>query len=574
MDRFAGRVGHGCYLILLSIVLLTACVQAPQEKEQKVEPEIIEPANANAGPVQNSYVSNAVILDGSNSSGTDIVYHWTFRSIPTGSQSRIAGSETARPFFFPDTQGTYVLQLIVMDAANGTSNDFVSVNVAETPASIAGTVSASHEGVVFACVDCHDGVSATGKPAHHIQSTDQCVVCHSTGQWLPNIVIDHNEILGTCSFCHNGISAPGKPADHIQTMEECVECHTAGTTFSIVFVNDIIFNTLIEGYSQTLDDTHPPIGNAMCVDCHNNIVEEGKPADHIPASDSCDNCHTTDDWDIANSAPDGSADHPPINGMACVDCHNNVIEEGKPADHIPASDVCEKCHVITDWENTLAGSGPSDSDHPPTNGLMCIDCHNNIIEEGKPLDHISASDNCENCHTMDDWDINGSGSFNDGHPPIGDAMCVDCHNNVIQEGKPDDHIPASDMCENCHVTSDWEDVAGSGGNTGSNDDDEEDSESDNNDPEGDHPPIGNLMCVDCHNNIVEEGKEDDHILTTNMCEACHITSDWERILTVDHVEVLGDCSSCHNNRIAQGKPAGHVVTTQECNACHSTTSWF
>ena len=81
------------------------------------------------------------------------------------------------------------------------------------------------------------------------------------------------------------------------------------------------------------------------------------------------------------------------------------------------------------------------------------------------------------------------------------------------------------------------------------------------------------MCVDCHNNVVEEGKEDDHILTTNVCEACHTTEDWERILTVDHVEVLGDCSSCHNNDIAQGKPPGHVMTTQECNACHSTTSW-
>lgn len=562
MERLR-ELPFGSYPLYLMLVIgIAACTPAPNSEESTNQR--IEPAKANAGPIQNTYVSNAAILDGSASSGTGIIYHWSFRSKPAGSQARIAGFETARPYFFPDTAGTYVLQLTVMDAANGTSKDFVSVNVVNSPLNIAGTVSASHEGVIFNCVDCHNGNTATGKSAIHIYSTDECIVCHSTEQWQPNIVIDHNEILGSCSYCHNGIRAPGKSADHIQTTAECVECHTAGTTFSVVFVNDILFNTLDENLSQTLDDNHPPIGGAMCVDCHNNVVEEGKPADHIPASDSCDNCHTTDDWDIANSAPDGSSDHPPINGMMCVDCHNNVIEEGKPADHIPASDTCENCHVITDWDITAAGSGPSVSDHPPTNGLMCIDCHNNVVEEGKPADHIPASDSCDNCHTMDDWDINGSGSYDDGHPPIGDAMCVDCHNNVIQEGKPDDHIPASDTCENCHVTSDWENVAG-GTATGSTDDDDEEME--------DHPPIGGLMCVDCHNNVVEEGKEDDHILTTNVCEACHTTSDWERVLTVDHVEVLGDCSSCHNNDIAQGKPPGHVITTQECNACHSTTSW-
>lgn len=565
MDRTTRLQERSYAFLLLILLLLSACTPSQDSANNDRQP--VDPASADAGPMQNTYVSNAVILDGSDSSGSGIIYHWSFRSLPTGSRSRIAGSETARPFFFPDKTGTYVLQLTVMDAANGTSRDLVTVNVTNSPATITGTISASHEGVVSACVECHDGRAATGKPLTHIQSTDLCVVCHSTEQWQPNIAIDHNEILGTCSFCHNGIRAPGKPADHIPTTLECVECHTAGTTFSIVFVNDIIFNTLSEDLSQSISDDHPPIDGMMCIDCHNNVAQEGKPADHIPSSDNCENCHTTDDWDIANSAPDGSSDHPPIDGMMCVDCHNNVVEEGKPADHIPAPDTCEDCHVITDWEITAAGSGPADSDHPPTNGLMCIDCHNNVIEEGKPADHIPSSDSCDNCHTMDDWDINGSGSYDDGHPPVGDAMCVDCHNNVIQEGKPDDHIPSSDTCENCHVTSDWENVAGSSTSPGS-------SETDDNEEEmEEHPPIGNLMCVDCHNNVVEEGKEDDHILTTNVCEACHTTEDWERILTVDHVEVLGDCSSCHNNEIAQGKPPGHVMTTQECNACHSTTSW-
>ena len=566
MDRSTILRVRSYLLLLIILIAVSACT--PSNDSNKNQGQLIVPAKADAGSIQNSYVSNAVILDGSTSEGTDIIYHWSFRSVPTGSQVRIAGFETARPYFFPDTAGTYVVQLTVSDAANGTSRDLVAINVADSPATIASTPPDAHLGTTLDCVYCHDGSFATGKPEPHIAATDVCAVCHSTERWLPNLAIDHNEILGTCSYCHNGLRAPGKPADHITTTAQCNLCHTAGTSFSIVFVNDMLFNTLDEDLTQTLSEDHPPIGDMMCVDCHNNIVEEGKPDDHIPASDNCENCHTTDDWDIANSGPDGSSDHPPIDGMMCVDCHNNVIEEGKPADHIPASDSCENCHVITDWEITAAGSGPSDSDHPPTNGLMCVDCHNNVVEEGKPDDHIPASNDCENCHTMDDWDINGSGSYDDGHPPIGDMMCVDCHNNVIQKGKPDDHIPASDTCENCHNTSDWDEVAsGSIPPSGGDDDDEVEN------GDEDHPLIGNLMCVDCHNNIVEEGKEDDHILTTNVCEACHTTSDWERILTVDHVQVLGDCSSCHNNDIALGKPSGHVVTSQECNACHDTTSW-
>ena len=554
-------------VIFAALASLTACAPAEQSSDTQATP--IVPAKADAGTMQTSFVTNPVILNGTASEGTDIIYHWAFRSVPTGSQSRIAGFETANPYFFPDTVGTYVVQLTVSDAANGTSRDLVTVNVASSPAVIVSTTLDLHLGISTDCVVCHtSGGIATAKPAQHIAATDQCAVCHGTERWLPNLAIDHNEILGTCSYCHNGLRSPGKPADHIPTTAQCNECHTAGTTFSVVFVNNMLFSTLDEDLSQTLDADHPPIGDMMCFDCHNNVVEEGKPLDHIPASDNCENCHTTDDWDIDNAAPDGSSDHPPIDGMMCFDCHNNIIEEGKPADHIPASDTCENCHVITDWEITVAGSGPADSDHPPTNGLMCIDCHNNVVEEGKPDDHIPASDNCENCHTMDDWYINGSGSYDDGHPPIGDMMCIDCHNNEIQEGKPDDHIPASDSCENCHNTSDWDEVAG--GSTpppgGSTEDDEEEME--------EHPPIGGLMCVDCHNNVVEDGKEDDHIMTTNVCEACHTTGDWERILTVDHVQVLGECSSCHNNDIAMGKPDGHVITTQECNACHDTMSWL
>lgn len=55
--------------------------------------------------------------------------------------------------------------------------------------------------------------------------------------------------------------------------------------------------------------------------------------------------------------------------MMCFDCHNNIIEDGKPADHIPASDNCENCHTTADWDIATAGTSPpitiNDDDHPP-----------------------------------------------------------------------------------------------------------------------------------------------------------------------------------------------------------------
>ena len=442
------------FVMLVSFILIfTGCSGSGSDSER------VESAVADAGGIQFGFVGSAIQLDASLSTGA-ARYHWTLRSTPTGSTARLTDFESVSPMFLADKPGSYVVQLVVMNSVNSTSKDFTVVEIA--PMTTGGSKSASvHDGLTQSCQSCHNGLDATGKPGNHIEATDECVACHSTEAWQPNIAIDHNEILGTCSFCHDGVRAPGKPADHIETSAECNLCHNAGTTFTYAVTPQL----------GTFDDDeeHPPIGDAMCFDCHNNIIEEGKPTDHIPASDTCENCHVT-----------------------------------------------------TDWED-VAGGGT-------------------IAPEPDPVEI-------------------------DEHPPIGDAMCFDCHNNVIEEGKPEDHIPASNTCENCHVTTDWDDVIGGSGSGGSITDDDDDEGDD------EHPPIGDMACVECHNNIIEEGKEDDHILTTDLCEACHTTNDFEPAITVDHTQVIGVCSSCHDNEIAMGKPPGHIDTAAECDNCHSTNSW-
>ncbi|MDH5232084.1 MAG: hypothetical protein OEY38_18625, partial [Gammaproteobacteria bacterium] len=61
-----------------------------------------------------------------------------------------------------------------------------------------------------------------------------------------------------------------------------------------------------------------------------------------------------------------------------------------------------------------------------------------------------------------------------------------------------------------------------------------------------------------------------HILSTDICEACHSTTAWVPVITVDHNEVLGTCETCHP------APADHVAAgvTAACESCHSTITWL
>ncbi len=75
------------------------------------------------------------------------------------------------------------------------------------------------------------------------------------------------------------------------------------------------------------------------------------------------------------------------------------------------------------------------------------------------------------------------------------------------------------------------------------------------------------QCVSCHNGTTAQGKVNQHPNTTNLCEQCHVTSNWRRV-RVDHAGITAACSTCHNGTIALGKPANHVVTNASCENCH------
>ncbi|MCZ4263483.1 hypothetical protein O4G76_21930, partial [Limimaricola sp. G21655-S1] len=66
----------------------------------------------------------------------------------------------------------------------------------------------------------------------------------------------------------------------------------------------------------------------------------GKPGNHIPSSNTCDDCHVVTDW------TDVRFDHASVSG-ACASCHNGSTATGKPGNHIPSSNTCDDCHVVT-----------------------------------------------------------------------------------------------------------------------------------------------------------------------------------------------------------------------------------
>jgi hypothetical protein len=128
------------------------------------------------------------------------------------------------------------------------------------------------------------------------------------------------------------------------------------------------------------------------------------------------------------------------------------------------------------------------------------------------------------------------------------GTCFSCHNGSVAEGKPPQHLPTSNQCDDCHNTTAWVPAV------------------------FDHTGIVS-GCVSCHNGQLAPGKPPGHPPTSNLCEACHRTLAWVPLLRMDHGEALGDCIGCHNGQIAEGQPPSHIPTTNDCAACHSTFSW-
>lgn len=575
-----------CFANVFLFTLLSACSSGSSDTnttntlntDPGTDPENTLTVTAEAGAIQAVYVGEQVNLSAILSSGDINTFHWTFRSTPGGSEALIENSNTRNPSFVADRPGTYVAQLVVTSTTGDKSVDFAITNVSGPTASEpdAPLVNAifDHTGLIEPCSVCHAGDQATAstKSANHIKTSNECGVCHRTLYWVPSINVDHNEVIGVCSSCHNGVIAPGKNPTHIPTSEECNACHNPGTTFTLTQTDPapapdpgVTDPSLPPPDSGSGFDHTTAVGT--CVSCHNNVDATGKPQTHLPTTDNCDACHTVTYW-----APALLVDHTQLFG-ACSSCHNNITATGKSVTHVETALECDACHITTSWFTVTdpLPVEPTPDPLPPMTGPFdhsnvtgtCVSCHDSVIASGKSSLHIPSTDLCETCHGTDFW----VPTLVVDHTQVL-GTCSSCHDNIIATGKSATHTPTTDECDLCHNTLSWLDAV---------------------EPSPVAPtPINPLppsiepfdhttavgACVTCHDGVIASGKSAVHILSSDLCDACHTVDYWVPSLTIDHTQVVGSCSSCHNGIIAAGKSPTHVVTSEDCDVCHLVSTWI
>jgi hypothetical protein len=317
----------------------------------------------------------------------------------------------------------------------------------------------------------------------------------SADAWKGSVAIDK-------SFDHNTTAFPltGK---HVAVT--CESCH---------------YNAVFKG-----------LGRA-CNDCHNGKPSPGgekvssKPVNHIPASDTCNDCHSTATWKSVH------VDHRNLS-ETCATCHNGKSATGKPTGHVPTDANCKGCHNTSTWV-------PVRMDHSDMAG-PCGLCHDGHRAGGKPVNHIKTSATCDTCHAVSAWKPAGFS-----HEGITEP-CSSCHNGGKALGKSARHVRTSAACELCHNNT----ISFRGAKMN-------------------HEGIID-QCASCHNGVQAKGKVAGHFQTSQPCETCHTSTEIFSGTAMNHEGITSACASCHNGAKFQGKgkPASHFQTALPCETCHS-----
>jgi hypothetical protein len=323
--------------------------------------------------------------------------------------------------------------------------------------------------------------------------------------------------------------------------EPCTSCHEAGDS------------TLFFGVTIVTRPPPPHDATGDCGACHDTTsfaAAAAKPANHIPTSAPCSQCHTTANNYAAYSV---SGVHQGV--TACLACHApavaatfaNVTITTTPASHIPIGSLdCNGagCHSTT---NVQAGGfviGSASIGSPTLN----VAGHATVA---------AAVAGCQGCHETAPYlgmiaststtpgDSRPSAVLDAAHPSSGD--CNGCHTtsptfggNETGTAKPTNHIPTTQSCSLCHTTA-GNFAAYVMGTTG-------------------HTGISN-GCATCHASglafanmapptLVEPPPgPTGHIPTgTVACEQCHSTANFTTFAgtVMIHAAVAGSaCESCH-----------------------------
>ena len=353
------------------------------------------------------------------------------------------------------------------------------------------------------CGTCHSSTTSfttgvTGKPANHIPTTQACTLCHTSlpGSYKPG-VMNHAGISSGCTTCH-AVGASGTPfygvtplpqgSGHIPTNADCVTCHAstskfgpgtamnhapvAGTPCATCHETGKSFTgvAIVTRPTAAQDPNHPSAGD--CGGCHSSTtsfttgVSGGKPANHIPTTQTCTLCHTN-----PSSYKPGVMNHSGISS-GCTTCHAaggtgtaffGVTPLPQGSGHIPTNADCVTCHAST----TKFGPGTPMQHTGITGG--CATCHDTgksftgVTVKTKPVNHLpTGAIACESCHAPGNFTTFAGTRMN--HTPVGAMTCMSCHETgmrnmwygvtVVVRDSPSHHAGVD--CKGCHNTTSFD----------------------------------------------------------------------------------------------------------------------
>ena len=363
----------------------------------------------------------------------------------------------------------------------------------------------SPEVVNVRCDSCHNGTAATGKNNGHVETTQDCGICHLSGGAFVPAVFDHSTLPKNtqCNSCH-GVTATGKTPDHIATQEDCSVCH-----------NTTVFAGAKFDHRGIVDN---------CASCHDGLTATGKVVNHVPTNSDCGACHVTTGFLPATFDHVGIVDN-------CQSCHDGILATGKTPNHPATNQDCGVCHTT----RTFAGAV---FDHT---GIVdnCASCHG-VTATGKSPNHVATNLDCSLCHTTATF-VGGTWV----HDASTANNCLTCHSPgngaTAQPARGHFVTGANVQCDACHTTDTW-------ANQGTFDHCPDTNRNNNScgTYPGDHR-IGKTVCVDCHtNNEASPVSYPRDPRYAPACAGCH-AGDFER---------EGDHIGGNNGTVEQNKNCG------------------
>ena len=364
------------------------------------------------------------------------------------------------------------------------------------------------------CSGCHTStptfatnVAQSAKPANHIPTTAACTQCHTTpSNYATYSVTGTHQGVTECLSCHapavastfDNVTIATLPANHMPI--GALDCSGSGchTTKNVNPGGFKLGNASIS--TPTLNVAgHGTVSAAVpaCATCHETApylgmlpssataAADSRPtafdAKH-PASGDCGNCHVTTPTFATNLLPTTAkpANHIPTTAV-CAQCHTtagNFALYSVSGVHQGVT-TCLSCHgpTVGPFLNVTMVSTPAN--HMPIGALDCSGsgCHTtkNVNPGGFKIGAASISaptlnvaghttvatavSGCQTCHETAPYvgmipsSATAGGdsrptAFDKAHPTSGD--CNGCHTstptfaaNVTQAGKPANHIPTT-----------------------------------------------------------------------------------------------------------------------------------